>query len=100
MRRIEIQGKVFEGYSLWLDLSKYADMEDIISCCRTHLLNFLHTFNLKHLCAHAQQMTLQNNLYPTYRDMIECTTENDTIYLYENQKQIHSIPEENTELLE
>ena len=94
MRRVEIQGEVFDGYSLWIDISKYTDIDDISAFCRTHLTNFLQTFNLKNLCHYANIMTLSNNLFTSCDDIIKNTREHDTIYLYENYKKIATINEE------
>jgi len=99
MRKVEIKSQIFEGYSIWIDLSKYDNTNDICKYCKLHLINFLKTFNLKKLLDYAYNMSLYNNMYSSYDELKLRSRETDIIYLYEcNSKDMTVIQETNEEL--
>ena len=83
MRKIELKSDVFEGYFVWVDISKYKDITRIADYVKLHLLNFLKTFNLKNLVNYANKMKLHFDIFKSYDDIIKYSKENDSICLYE-----------------
>lgn len=83
MRKIEIRSDVFEGYFVWVDVSKCNKIDEIIHHVKIQLLNFLITFNLKNLVNYAKKMTLKFFIFTSYDELMKKTRENDTIYLYD-----------------
>jgi hypothetical protein len=85
MRKIEIKSDVFEGYFIWVDISKKNNIDHIIDHVKLQLVNFLKTFNLHNLTNYAVKMQFKLNIFTSYQELIEKTRENDTIYLYEQR---------------
>jgi hypothetical protein len=82
MRKIQIDSDVFGGYFVWVDVSKYNNIDNIINHVKRQLVNFLKTFNLHNLTNYAVKMQMKFNIFTSYEELIKKTKENDTIYLY------------------
>jgi len=85
MRKIELKSDVFEGYFVWVDISKFKDVNRIIDYVKLQLLNFLKTFNLKNLVNYANKMNLQFGIFKSYEDIVKYSKENDSLCLYEHR---------------
>jgi hypothetical protein len=84
-RKLEFKSNVFDGYFLWIDVSKYNDKAALIRVVKNHLINFLKTFNLKALEKYANNIEIYcDEIYIDCNDIIKKTTPNTTIYLFEN----------------
>ena len=83
-RKLEFRSKVFDGYFLWVDLSKHSDKNALIKTVKTHLINFLKTFNLKALEYYANNIEIYcDESFIDCNDMIKRTTSDTAIYLFE-----------------
>lgn len=82
-RKIEFSSELFNGYSFWIDLSKYKTKEEIIDSSRCHLINFCKTYNLNNLVKRAIDMNIVMYMYENSDDIMKKTSSKDIIYLYE-----------------
>jgi hypothetical protein len=85
-RKVEFKTPIFEGYNVWLDIEKYKEKEtfsELIKDAKSHLVNFLKTFNLRALEEKAKTIDLNVEMYCNSTDILKKTSGKDTIYLYE-----------------
>lgn len=89
-RKVEFSTHLFNGYCVWLDISKYENKSDLIHDAKVHLTNFFKTFNLKHLYEYAKNTNIGLESYQDCNEILLRTSPKDTIYLYEERER-HSI---------
>lgn len=87
-RKIEFKSSIFEGYNVWIDISKYMNTSDLTNDAKIHLVNFLKTFNLKFLETQASKTNFMIGMYTDCSDIIKHTTSKDSIYVYESTNMI------------
>jgi hypothetical protein len=83
-RKVELYSGLFNGYSFWMDISKYKCKEEIINAFRAHLINFCKTYNLNNLEMRAIDMNIVMYIYEDSNDILKKTSSGDKIYLYED----------------
>jgi len=82
-RKIEFDTNLFKGYTMWIDIAIYKNNKTILDDAKEHLISFLKTFNLITLYNYASTMQLVLPLYEDTNDILEKTSDKDTIYIYE-----------------
>ena len=87
-RKIEFRSSLFDGYNIWIDISRYNNTDDLVNDAKKHLVNFLKTFNLKSLEVHATKTQFMLGMFTTCPEIIKHTTTKDIIYVYANSNMI------------
>lgn len=82
-RKIEFDTNLFKGYTMWIDMAMHKNNKTILDDAKEHLISFLKTFNLITLYNYASAMQLVLPLYEDTNDILEKTSDKDTIYIYE-----------------
>jgi hypothetical protein len=78
MKIMQISDKLFWGFNMIVDITKYSSFEELADLIKKDLLVFLNRNNLLNLALEAEKIKFHNHNYSNYNELYK--TNDDIIY--------------------